>query len=339
MKISKVVTNRETGQAMKATVKTALAALAWALGASTALGQTPLWSDNFDDNRLSGWNTQMGEQITEANQQLAIAGDLGAYNPNDPLPTHLAALHSIPSSGPLPDGQTLELRVDWVGPHQDDAWAGIHAIWLAAPAHGYAFFLDENEAALVKCWNNITSFAVFFYEKPSLARENLTLVLALTRDGSDLQITTRVLDKDNGNAVLFERTVIDTPASDPVLPNGAMRGSRCEPDPSGAAWPITQAPTEVDLTLQWVGSEPASAQVIYDNVGVWRYESPALAIQNAVVLSWPATAEKFVLESSPEISGPWAAVLNPWCRASGDCIQAAISAPDARQFYRLRFAP
>jgi hypothetical protein len=133
--------------------------------------------------------------------------------------------------------------------------------------------------------------------------------------------------------------VIDTPASDPVLPDGFFKGSPAQADP-GPAWPITQAPDLVDLTLQWVGANPASIKVVYDNAEVWQYDSPALAIQNAVVLSWPATSEKFVLECAADIDkGPWQIVANPWCRTNAGQLEVSIPAPDTRQFYRLRFNP
>lgn len=325
---------------MKAIKHIATAALVFWVGASTVVAQALVFSDNFADPNPPGWSSPGIGQKSWIDQQLVLSGDLGAYNPSDALSTHLATQHLIPGSGPLADQQTLEMRVDWVAPHQNDAMAGVHALWLAWPAHAYSLFVDKDEVILAKCWNNVTSFAVLFYEKPSLAGENFTLVLAMTRDGSDLQITARVLDRDNENAVLFERVVTDTPASDPVLPDGSFRNWRSEADPVGAGWPITQAPTEVNLTLQWVGSEPASAKVVFDNVEVWKYQSPKLAIQNAVIVSWPLDSTGFVLEcASDPRNGPWETVSNPWSRATGAQVQVSVPASAACMFYRLRFMP
>lgn len=318
---------------MKTSKHIILTALGLSAAASTGFAQTPVFSDPFDDQNLPGWSGQKAW----VNQQLVLSGDLGTFNPSDALSTHLATQHLIPGSGPLPDQQTLELRVDWVAPHQNDAMAGLHALWYASPAHAYTLFVDQDEVILAKCWNNITSFAVLFYEKPSLIGENFTLVLALARDGSDLQITTRVLDKDNGNAVLFERVVTDTPASDPVLPDGSFRNWHSEADPEGPGWPITEAPTEVNLTLQWVGSQPASAKVVFDNVEVWNYQSPELAIQNAVILSWPVASTGFVLECASGANGPWETVSEPWSRTTADQVQVSVPASGVCKFYRLRF--
>lgn len=66
-------------------------------------------------------------------------------------------------------------------------------------------------------------------------------------------LTGILLDKANGDVILFEVTVTDTPGSDPVLPEGVHGVGVGATDPTGDAWPIQQAPTEIDLTLQWFG--------------------------------------------------------------------------------------
>jgi sugar lactone lactonase YvrE len=181
----------------------------------------------------------------------------------------------------------------------------------------------------------------FSYENRPLKNQNVTLVLALKRVGSDVKITARVLDKDNANAVLFERTVTDTPQADPVLPNRAVRGALSGPDLVGTPWAVAKAPTEVELTLTWANSQAApqpAAEVIFDNLEVWQYESPQLAIQNAVVLSWPVTQGEFVLESAPSVSGPWDPVTDAWWRTNAGQCQVSILAPASMTLFRLHRA-
>lgn len=316
----------------------ALTTLALAASVSTAFAQTNVWSDNFNDNNPIGWT---GSQFDETNQQFAVSASFGPMQPNNPLATHAAGIHSIPTSGPLPDSQTLEMRADLVGANQNDAWAGPHFLWLPG-GQGYAFFKDQDEVALLKFWNGATSLAWFFYENRPIKNQNVTLVLALTRVGSDVKITTRVLDKDNANAVLFEHSVTDTPQADPVLPNRSVRGTLSGNDLAGTAWPVVQAPTDVELTLTWANSQAApqpAAQVTYDNLEVWQYEPPQLAIQNAVVLSWPLTPGQFVLESAASVDGPWELVPDPWWRTNAGQNQVSILAPDSLKFFRLRLGP
>jgi hypothetical protein len=320
-------------------IRAGLSCLALTAGVSTASAQTLLWSDDFSDPRLSGWTQVTPGQISVINQQFVVSGSFGRMQTNNPTVTEAADNHSIPTSGPLPDNQTLELRADLVGANQNDAWAAIHFGW---DSEGYGFFKDQDEVALVKWYNGAQSLAWFFYENRPLKNQNVTLVLALTRVGSDLRINTRVLDKDNSNAVLFDRTVTDTPQADPVLPNRTARGEIGMPDQPGTPWPVVKAPAGIELGLVWSNPESATqgaAEVIYDNVQVWQYESPELAIQNAVVLSWPVTQGQFVLESAPSVNGPWGPVADPWWRTNAGQHQVSILAPDSLKLFRLRLAP
>jgi hypothetical protein len=323
---------------MKSINDIALMVLALAAGVSTASAQTNVWSDNFDDNNPIGWT---GSQFSETNQQFVVSGNFGPAETNNPLATHGGSMHSIPTSGPLPDQQTLELRADLVGASENDAWAGLHFLWKPQ-FQGYLFFKDEDEVALVKFWNGATSLAWFFYENLPIQNQDVTLVLSLTRVGSDVKITTRVLDKENANTVLFERTVTDTPQADPVLPNRAARESIGMADLPGTPWPVVQAPTDVELTLTWVDSQAAPqppAQVTFDNLEVWQYEPPQLAIQNAVVLSWPLTPGQFVLEHAATVNGPWELVPDPWWRTNAGENQVSVLAPDSLRLFRLHLAP
>ena len=234
-----------------------LSCLALTAGVSTASAQTRLWSDDFSNPRLIGWTGVAAGQSRVINQQLVVSGSFGRMSTNNPTATVAADnYYFTPTLDPLPDHQTLELRVDLVSANQNDAWAAIHFGW-SPESQGYAFFKDQDEVALVKWYNGAGSIAWFFYENRPLKNQNVTLVFALTRVGSDLRITTRVLDKDNANAVLFDRTVIDTPQADPVLPNRTARGEIGMPDLVGTPWPIVKAPEGIELGLVW--SNPDSA--------------------------------------------------------------------------------
>jgi len=314
-----------------------IAALALAAGLSTAFAQTVVWSDNFDDNNPIGWFKGASGQIDEVNQQFVVSASFGPAQTNSPTATHAAGAHAIPTAGALPDQQTLELRAELVGANQNDAFAGLHFYW-SAQGRGFAFFKDEDEVGLAKFWNVGASLAWFFYEQRPLKNQNVTLVLALTRRGSNVEIRTRVLDKGNGNAVLFDRTVLDTPQADSTLPNRSVRGMISGPDPVGTPWPVSQAPTEVELTLTWVnsdhGPDPA-AEVTFDDLEVWQYESPQLTIQKAVVLSWPLTQGQFVLESAAALDGPWTPVPDPWWRTNAGRNEVSIPAPETLKLFRL----
>jgi hypothetical protein len=329
---------------MNRKTKIALVALALVAGVSTGSAQTLVWSDTEFIVGPNDWNTGPFPGILQSvNGQLVVSeNSFGGAQPNNPLATHVPGAHVLPSFGALPDQQTLEFRADLVSANQNDAFAAIALNWaVPGPAFGsgYMFFKDEDEIALLKFYNQATSFAWFFYTNQPIANQNVTLVLSFTRRGSNLDITTRVLDKQNANPILFDHTVTDTPQADPVLPNGAVRGFIGTSDPPGSPWPLLGSPGAAELTLSWFNSQHAPnprAQVIYDNVEVWQRESPLLAIGNAVVLSWPLTQRPFVLESAGSLGGPWAAVPDPWWRTNGSQNEVCIRAPDSQRFFRLR---
>jgi hypothetical protein len=314
---------------------TALALTAWA---STACAQSLLWSDAFSNP--DGWQCWNG-QISFANQQAAISGSFGPTDTNNPAAYLAWAYHPIPNPGPLPDQQTLEARVDLVSANQNEAWADVAFLW-PTDGRAYHFFKDQGELGLLK--GSSTWSAFFFWENLPLKNQNVTLVLSLTRLGSDVRINIRVLDKDNANAILFEHTVTDTPQADPVLPSRTVNGFISWPDLAGTPWPVISAPGYVILGMGWADPEHATqgaAEVIYDNLEVWQYGTPPLAIQNAVVLSWlaPQGAKQFVLESAPSVTGPWAPVSDPWSRTNATQIEVSVLASQSMRLFRLRFLP
>ena len=95
--------------------------------ASTAFAQTLLLRDDFDDGILTGWIQGGLGQIEEINGQFVVSGSFGPAQTNSPTDTHASGyrLIGLPGSGPLPDSQTMEARVDVVGASQNDAFAGI----------------------------------------------------------------------------------------------------------------------------------------------------------------------------------------------------------------------
>ena len=262
----------------------ALVTLALGVWVSAAAAQTLLYTTGFTNT--AGWVASGPMTFSLSNDQFLATGTYSTYfHTNDPWAAYGDAYHPIPTSGPLPDNQTLEARVDLVGVNQNDVWADLH-VWGDPYAATYAFYTGPDGVALLKAWNWATSWAVFFYEDRPLKNTNVTLVLALTRRGSNLEINTRILDKDNGNAVLFDRLVIDTPQSDPVVPSRGFRNLLSWPDPAGTPPPVLRAPAAVCLGVGWLnptnGPWPA-AQVVYDNVEVWLRPAP-----RPYVVSWGA---------------------------------------------------
>src|SRR5262249_16730409 len=63
----------------------------------------------------------------------------------------------------------------------------------------------------------------YFYNQnvsPAVKNNNVTLVLTLSAKDGTVTLHGQVLDKDNGNAVIWEQTAVDTPDAD-VLADGS----------------------------------------------------------------------------------------------------------------------
>jgi hypothetical protein len=263
---------------MTTTTNRILAILALVACVPTAFPQTPLFQDDFSDPKLSGW-TQLGVPgvLSSSNQQALISANCGPLQTNNPFATHFAWGHAIPMPPELTNNWTLEGRLDLVRVNQNDTWASVHFLWSPLGNSGYAFLVDRDEAALMKFWNGGGSMAWFFYEPREIKNQNVTLVLSVTRRDANLVINTRVVDKDNANAVVFDRTVIDTPQADPTLPSRSVKGTPSVNDMVGEPWRMVSGPGQIEVTLDWTNptSGPTGpAQIVYDNVEVWLYESP-----------------------------------------------------------------
>ncbi|MBI2929908.1 MAG: hypothetical protein HYY24_29975 [Verrucomicrobia bacterium] len=333
---------------MKTKTNLALITLALTAGCSTVFGQTQLYTHDFQN--LTGWTASSKIQMSNPGEQLVLTHTASIPTPIDDATATAGAAYPPDLFPPavLPEQQPLELRVDLVGANQNDAFAYLQWWHMDPPAStGYALFKDQDEIGLVKTWNSGAAHAFLFWDNAPLKNENVTLVLAFTRLGSDLRITSRVLDKDNGNAVLFERIVTDTPQSDPVLPSGAVKGLRLEADPAGTPWLLQERGTAI-VAVWWGNTQTAPqvpAQVTFDNLEVWQYESPHLAIQhlaiaNAVVLSWTPTQGQFVLESAASVAGPYAPVLQAQSAPTRSELvllwhEVVVPATDQAQFFRL----
>ena len=58
---------------------------------------------------------------------------------------------------------------------------------------------------------------LYTFDRVSIPNTNVVLAFALTPVGRNVILTGRVLDKEDPNVVLYERSVVDTPGSDPTL--------------------------------------------------------------------------------------------------------------------------
>jgi hypothetical protein len=150
-------------------------------------------------------------------------------------------------------------------------------------------------------------FARLFHEVAPVKMSNVTLALALTGVGDSVRITGKVLDKENNDGVLIERTVMDTPGVDPTV-SSAEGVTILQPDPGPPFF--RGVSVFLDLAQITDGNQP-EAEVVYDNFTFEQASAAELRVERAVRLSWPAFSKPFRVEGAPTVEGPWMEVTGP----------------------------
>ncbi|HET6407859.1 MAG TPA: hypothetical protein VFG14_08250, partial [Chthoniobacteraceae bacterium] len=177
--------------------------------------------DDFNDNSKTEWQDFLFPvgpyaQITEGNGQFHF----NLVPVGQPI---FAASSKTSRTFDLVDGERVEFRVDMVGGNGNDSFAVLAFVPTTEPVaslNGYGFSKSASDILVTKSLDKY-----FYNENPPTAikNENVTMVLSLTARGQTVTINAKLLDKDANNAVLFERTFVDTPAAD-VLSDGTDNG-------------------------------------------------------------------------------------------------------------------
>jgi hypothetical protein len=271
---------------------TALTVRAAAPSTSTdwLMGTSPLHSteviDNFDDNQITGWFTYGPGQLAlfETNQQLTVSG----YWPGVPTTTWTSTYGWGWTSNEwsVGQGQTLEFRADLIEMNEH-ATAEELLIWSFRYDGDYACHLGRDFITIDK-WPS-DHIAIFSCEKIRIKQTNVILTLALTRSDPNLIVTARVLDKDNQNAVLYERSVLDTPQADPTLTSAEMLALTGMNLPAGAD--VTGVPYDFGEAVglaawQYSDGTKLAAAVTYDNVEQSIYETTDVGIITQPTTQW-----------------------------------------------------
>ena len=175
----------------------------------------------------------------------------------------------------LKEGRTIEYRVDLVSGRGPDSFAVLAFIPQATGPNtlaGYGISKSETDILISKGINKY-----FFNENPTPAikNQNVTLVLNLKVKGGNVLITGQVLDKDDGNKVIFEKTFTDTPAAD-VLSDG-------KDEPPGPF--INQVGNFVLYLYADGGTDPAGYEVVFDNAETFVTDETVLDDFNAATRS------------------------------------------------------
>ena len=130
----------------------------------------------------------------------------------------------------LADGQTLEWRVDLVGMNEHTTAADIEPGYWGT-VDSYMFLKGARLDFHRQTYRASDGLTVFSCDPVVVKNTNVVLALAMSRMRADLVLTARVLDKDNHNAVLYERRIVDTPEIDRSLTTAEVLALTGDPGP------------------------------------------------------------------------------------------------------------
>jgi hypothetical protein len=293
--------------------------------------------DNFDDNRLMGWNTwdSSGQgRLYETNGQFTVRGYWPGIITRTVYDCWAKGWRNF-SLRSLADGQTLERRVDLIS--MSESTMGFNSgITGNNITQGYVLSFGRNYVAIAK-W--LPGLAMLTCEPTSLPSSNVVVSLALTRVRTNLVITARVLEKGGQEAVLFERRVLDTSRKDPTLSSNevyAVSGLRNAWSTDVSALPFFSFDyLDLEIFQDNDGTKP-EARAVFDNLELRTCEVPQVGIERAVRLTWPDTGMNYAVEAAPTVQGPWLPFQD---QVLPGLEQQAVPANDTMKFFRLRSAP
>lgn len=170
----------------------------------------------------------------------------------------------------LVEGERVEFRADLVSGNGADSFAILAFIPTSSSVQslsGYGFAKSTTDILVTKALDKY-----FYNENPptQIKNENVTMVLSLTVKNGSVFINAKVLDKDANNAVLFEKSFVDTPQPD-VLDDGVDNGP-----------PYLGSGNFVLMCYEDNGKTQTSYEVVFDNAEV---SAAPVAANTAPVIS------------------------------------------------------
>jgi hypothetical protein len=241
----------------------------------------------------------------------------------------------------LADVQTLECQAHLIRMSENTTNGAM--VWVGDYSSGtYGFDLSQAGVGLHKWTPATPNDDIYFWwdNTVHVARTNVVLCLALTRDKGNVILTTRVLDRANQNAVLFERSFADAPGVDATLTTEQFKDLTgittftLAPD-SGA--PVLSGGRGGVGMWQFTDGHQPPVEAIFDNFALRLHDEPPLSIAAAGQLTWTAPAGvNYCVLGGPTVQGPWLPVQEltlPGLQKQ----TAPLSGP--AQFFRLVQAP
>lgn len=216
----------------------------------------------------------------------------------------------------LQDGQTLELSLDladMTGTTSQLRAAGVSLIDTVSPevVHSYYATVEQVIAILGKGPGYDTDLWPR-YAGGSYLRPGLTLILSVTRsDATTAKLRLRVVDQNRNNQAVYDAAWTDTAAADPVA-----EGSDIEAPPLLS---FTEAGSYFGFFPTTPQRPPKDLSLTIDNFSLRVFGSSPheFQIERAVLLTPPPSAQPYVVEGAPSVTGPWTPLSTPEVQVHG----------------------
>jgi hypothetical protein len=175
--------------------------------------------DDFNDNTKTGWTDF--SFVPGFGLPVESGGQFRFELPGVTQPIFTAS-QKTSETFELKEGRTIEFRVDVSQAGAKDSFAVLAFIPntggnTPATLAGYGLAKSTTDVLITKGLQKY--FVADAGPAAELKNENITLVLSLSVRNGSVIITGKVLDQDADNAVIWQKTVIDTPTAD-VLADG-----------------------------------------------------------------------------------------------------------------------
>jgi hypothetical protein len=148
------------------------------------------------------------------------------------------------------------------------------------------------------------------------------------------------LDKANQNAILFERSFVDTAGVDASLTTAeftALSGITTYHLVRDSGPPVISGTGGGVGMFQFTDGRQPPVDALWDNFSMCLHDVPPIGIARAVRLSWPTPAGvNYAVESAPAVQGPWLPIQES---PAPVLQQVTVPAGDLTRFFRLRLAP
>jgi hypothetical protein len=296
--------------------------------------------DNFDDNKLTGWDFDDNTSkyaFFETNQQFTVRASWPGFATRERMDGW--EFPNLSYNWAVANNRTLEARVDLVSISENATnWSGVVLGSTISGWKMYAFSKGRDCLEVAK-WSSAAGYAIFLHERAVIKNSNVVLALALTRVDPNVVLTARVLDKENGDAMLFQRSVVDTPKVDHTLTSAeylALSGMKISVQPDNGP-PFSSGNYVCMSALQYTDGNQPEMEVTYDNFELRTSEIPPVTLERAVRLSWPAsTTINHTVEGASEVNGPWLPVQD-WTTPGMN--QMTVPVDEFMKIFRLRQGP